>query len=438
MPTKPEELTLKDLQPAAGNGLFDRRTFFKGGAALAATLTGYTLSEWAVAEPLVDAPSGLALGSLNQAYGAPSRFEKSVVRSLTQRLGPLGTGQARTPLHLLNGTVTPGGLHFVVAHSGTPDIDPDEHRLLIHGLVKQPLVFTLDSLMRYPMETRMVFVECGGNSAGMFFSEPANGTVQALHGQVSNSEWTGVMLSTLLEETGVDLKAKWLIAEGADAGALTRSVPLAKGLDDAMIALYQNGERVMPNNGYPMRLLLPGWEGNMNVKWLRRIELTESPGATYYETRVYADVLPDRKVLNYYFLQEVKSFITQPSPGWNMNGPGFYEISGLAYSGNGRIAKVMVTADGGRSWAEAALQEPVLSKAVTRFRLPWRWDGGPAVLQSRAWDEAGEVQPTRDEIIGWRGQSYSTPRADGFPSHHYNGPTSWGIQSNGEVKHVYI
>jgi sulfane dehydrogenase subunit SoxC len=438
MPTKPETLTLKDLQPAAGNGLFDRRAFLRGGASLATAMTAYTLSDRAAAEALVDAPSGKTPGSLNQAYGSPSRFEDKVVRSLTQRLGPLGTGQARTPLHLLNGTITPGGLHFVVAHTGTPDINPDEHRLLIHGLVKQPLVFTLDSLMRYPMETRMAFVECGGNSAGMFYSEPADDTIQALHGQVSNSEWTGVMLSTLLEETGIDPKAKWLIGEGADAVSLTRSVPLDKGLDDAMIALYQNGERIMPNNGYPMRLLLPGWEGNMNVKWLRRIELTESPGMTYYETRVYADVLPGGKVLNYYFIQEVKSFITHPSPGWNLNGPGFYEISGVAYSGKGRISKVMVTADGGNSWAEAALQEPVLPKALTRFRLPWNWNGGPTVLQSRAWDETGDVQPTRDEIIGWRGQSFSTPRAHGFPSHHYNGPTSWGIDSNGEVKHVYV
>jgi len=438
MPTKSALLTFKDLQPAAENGLFDRRAFFRGGASLAATMTGYTLSDWAAAEPLVNAPSGLVLGAPTKPYGTPSRFETTAVRTETNPNGELRTGQARTPHHVLNGTVTPGGLHFVVAHTGTPDINPDEHRLLIHGLVERPLVFTMDSLMRYPMETRMAFLECGGNSAGLFFSEPAEGTVQALHGQASCSEWTGVMLSTLLEETGIDPKAKWFIAEGADPIALTRSVPISKGLDDAMIAIYQNGERVMPNNGYPMKLLLPGWEGNMNVKWLRRIELTDQPGATFYETRVYADVLPDGKVLNYYFIQEVKSFITQPSPGWMLNGPGFYEISGLAYSGNGRITKVMVTADGGKSWAEAALQEPVLPKAFTRFRTPWRWDGGPAILQSRAWDEAGEVQPTRDEIIGWRGQAYSTPRAHGFPSHHYNGPTNWGIESNGEVKHVYV
>ena len=246
------------------------------------------------------------------------------------------------------------------------------------------------------------------------------------------------MLSTLLEEAGIDPKAKWLIAEGADSLALSRSVPVAKALDDAMIALYQNGERLMPGNGYPMRLLLPGWEGNMNVKWLRRIKLTELPGMSYYEARTYAPILPNGKAYQFYFLQEVKSFVTHPSPGLTLRGPGFYEISGVAYSASGRIAKVMVTADGGKTWAQAALQEPVLPKAFTRFRSPWRWDGGPAILQSRAWDEAGNVQPTRAQIIAQRGETKApVTNAAAFPSQHYNGPTSWAIERTGEVKHVY-
>ena len=436
MPKEPTTLTFRDLQPAAGNGLFDRRAFFKGGAALAASMTGYTLSQSAAAETLVDAPWSRTPGALVPEYGTPSSFETAVVRTLRPR--PTGViGQARTPHHLLNGTVTPGGLHYVVSHASTPDIDPEKHRLLIHGLVKQPLVFTLDSLMRYPMESRMAFVECGGNSAPFFSPEPINATVQALHGMTACSEWTGVMLSTLLEETGIDPQAKWFIAEGSDTIFHTRSVPLSKGLDDAMIALYQNGERIRPANGYPMRLLLPGWEGNMNVKWLRRIDLVESPGMTYSEIRGYADILPNGDVLHFNFIEEVKSFITHPSPGWTLNGPGFYEISGLAYSGNGRISKVMVSADGGQSWVEAALQAPVLPKAFTRFRAPWRWDGGPAILQSRAWDEANHVQPTRAEIIASRGQHPRVPAVTGFPSHHYNGPTSWGIEPDGEVTHVY-
>src|SRR5262249_48032561 len=211
-----------------------------------------------------------------------------------------------------------------------------------------------------------------------------------LHGLVSNAEWTGVPLSTLLEETGIDPKATWIIAEGADSLALSRSFPLKKALDDAMVALYQNGERLMPGNGYPMRLVLPGWEGNMLVKFLRRLKLTDQPGMTYFETRTYSQILPNGKAYRFYFVNEVKSFITHPSFGQALKEPGYYEISGIAYSGDGRIAKVLVSADGGKSWAQAALQEPVQSKAFTRFRTPWRWDGQPAILQSRAWDEAGK------------------------------------------------
>ena len=194
----------------------------------------------------------------------------------------------------------------------------------------------------------------------------------------------------------------------------------------------------MPGNGYPMRLLLPGYEGNMQVKYLRRLKIVDQPGMSYYETRTYSPVLPNGKAYRFFFLQEVKSFITHPSPGAAMTGPGFYEISGVAYSGAGRITKVMVSADGGKSWGEAALQAPVLSKAFTRFRMAWRWNGGPAVLQSRAWDDAGNVQPTRAEIVAARGETKTIARVGGFPSQHYNGITSWGIASNGEVKHVYV
>ena len=429
---------MEDLEVVAGNGLLHRRAFLRGGAAFAAAMTGYMLSDSVAAQQLADDPWSTRPGTPIPEYGVPSSFEKNVSRTLTNPKGEPRTQHARTPHHLLNGTFTPNGLHFVISHSGAPDIDPAKHRLVIHGLVKKPLAFTLDALSRYPMVSRMAFVECGGNSAPLFSNVPVQGTVQALHGLVSCAEWTGVMLSTLLEEAGIDPRAKWLIAEGADSLALSRSVPLAKALDDAMIALYQNGERLMPGNGYPMRLLLPGWEGNMNVKWLRRIKLTELPGMSYYEARTYAPVLPNGKAYQFYFLQEVKSFVTHPSPGLTLRGPGFYEISGVAYSASGRIAKVMVTADGGKTWAQAALQNPVLPKAFTRFRVPWRWDGGPAILQSRAWDEAGNVQPTRAQIIAQRGETKApVTNAAAFPSQHYNGPTSWAIERTGEVKHVY-
>src|SRR2546422_2105911 len=428
---------MKNLVVVAGTGLLDRRAFLRGGAALAAAMTGSTLVQSASAQQLVDDPWSLSPGNTVPDYGARSRFEKSVVRTLSNPNGEPRTQHGRTPHHLLQGTSTPNGLHFVISHAGDADIDLDKHRLVIHGLVNRPLLFALDALARYPMVSRMTFVECGGNSAPLFSREPIQASVQALHGLASCAEWTGVALSTVLEETGVDPKAKWLVAEGADAPALSRSVPIAKALDDAMIALYQNGERLMPGNGYPMRLLLPGWEGNMNVKWLRRLKLVEAPAMSYYESRTYAPILPNGKAYQFYFLQEVKSFITHPSPGLMLKAPGFYEISGIAYSGNGRISKVMVSADGGQSWAQAALHEPVLSKAFTRFRVPWNWNGGPAVLQSRAWDEAGNVQPPRTQIIPLRGQTAKVPPVTAFPSQHYNGVTSWAINSAGAVSHVY-
>jgi sulfane dehydrogenase subunit SoxC len=429
---------MSKIDVVAGNGLLHRRAFLTRGSAFAAAFAGYSLSDSVAAQQLTDQPWSRTRGAELKEYETPSSYEKGVARTLTNPRSEPRTSHARTPHHLINGTFTPNGLHFVISHSGNPDIDPTQHRLVIHGLVKQPLTFTLDTLARYPMVSRMSFVECGGNSAPLFSSEPVQANIQAIHGLVSCSEWTGVMLSTLLDEAGIDPKAKWIIAEGADSLALSRSVPLSKALDDAMIALYQNGERLMPGNGYPMRLLLPGWEGNMNVKWLRRLKLVDQPGMSYYEARTYTPILPSGKAYQFYFLQEVKSFITHPSAGLKLNGQGFYEVSGVAYSANGRIAKVMVTADGGRSWAEAALQEPIHSKAFTRFRIPWRWAGGPAVLQSRAWDEAGNVQPTRAQVLAHRGQT-SKPMTNpaAFPSQHYNGPSSWAIDASGEVRNVY-
>ncbi len=429
----------KGLEPIgiAANGLLDRRTFIKGGAAFAATLSGYTETQGATAQPLTDDSWSLIPGATTPPYEQRSRFEAKVTRTLTNPKGEARVQNARTPLHLSQGTVTPNGLHFVVAQSGAPDIDPAKHRLVIHGMVKRPLMFTLDALERYPKVSRMAFIECGGNSAPMFSPQPIQANLQTLHGMVSCSEWTGVLLSTLLAEAGVDPEAKWLIAEGADAPTLTRSVPLKKGLDDAMIALYQNGERLMPANGYPMRLFLPGWEGNMSIKWLRRIQVTDTPGMTFPESKTYTQLLPNGKAYQFYFVEEVKSFITQPSPGLTMNGPGTYEISGIAYSGEGCIKRVMVSADGGKTWAQAALQAPVQDKAFTRFRLPWRWDGSPAILQSRAYDDAGNVQPTRAEFVTERGELKAPLPPAAFPNQHFNGITSWAIDAKGEVKHVY-
>jgi sulfane dehydrogenase subunit SoxC len=410
----------------AGNGLLDRRALLGSAAAVigGVALSNMTMgSEGLPVQPWMKFPGLPFVG-----YGQPSRFEGSVVRVSANPPNAPGTGAARTPLHILDGTITPNGLHFERSHSGIPDIDPNLHRLLIHGLVNRPLVFTLEALSRYPMTTRIAFIECGGNGLQLYQGDPAPLNVQMLHGLVSCAEWTGVKLSVLLDEAGVRREARWILAEGADAAGMSRSVPLSKAMDDALIALYQNGERIRPSNGYPLRLLLPGYEGNMQVKWLRRIKVTAGPTMTRDETAKYTMVLPDGKSLQFVFPMETKSVISRPSPGLTMKGPGLYEISGLAWSGYGKIAKVDVSADGGRSWAPAALQEPVLPMALTRFRMAWRWNGGPAILQSRATDDTGFIQPTRAELIARRGS-----RA----FYHFNGVTSWGVAQNGEVVHVY-
>jgi sulfane dehydrogenase subunit SoxC len=390
---------------------------------------------------LIDQPWDLNVGDLTPAYQLPSKRAAHVVRTLTNPNGEPRGSIARTPLHLLEGANTPNGLHFTINHTGIPDIDPARHRLLIHGLVKRPLVFTLDDLLRYPLTSMPAFMECGGNSAPFFSPTPIQANLQALHGLCSCAEWTGVKLSLLLEECGIDAKnnlgAKWFIAEGADAPHLMRSVPLMKGLDDAMIAIYQNGEPLMPGNGFPMRLVLPGFEGNLNIKFLRRIKLVPGPAMSFWETHTYTEPMPKGKSYNFTFVNEVKSFITRPSPGIDLKQPGIYEISGLAFSGRGKIAKVMVSADGGKSWGEAALQEPVMTKAFTRFRMPWRWSGGPAILQSRAWDDKGNFQPTRAAFVADRGQLDKEPPVGAFRNHHCNVITSWGVASSGAVRHVY-
>src|SRR5450631_109071 len=417
------------LEAAAGNGLIDRRALLGRGMAFAGAMSaGIGPSAAAAgAEPLADDPWSMEVGDPMPLYQAPSKFETKVARTLSNPNHEPRNSHARTPHHLLEGTTTPNGLHFAINHAGVPNIDPDKHRLVIHGLVKRPLEFTLEALHRYPMVSRVSFVECGGNSAPLFSKEPIQATVQALHGLVSCAEWTGVKLSTLFEEVGIDPQAEWFLAESADSVSMHRSIPVRKAMDDAMIALYQNGERINPSQGYPMRLLVPGYEGNMNVKWLRRIKVVDGPIMAQNESVAYTILMENGKAWRFFYPQEVKSFITHPSPGLTMNGPGFYEISGLSWSGKGRIGKVEVSADGGKSWALAALQTPVLSKALTRFRMPWNWDGTPAVLLSRATDESGNVQPSRAAFLTERGAPKVTPNVAAFPMEHCNMISSWGV-----------
>jgi sulfane dehydrogenase subunit SoxC len=419
-------------EPAAGNGILSRRIFLEraliaGAAGAGVAGNGITAAS---AEPLPVAPWMKQPGSAFVAYGQPSRFEDKVVRNWAAPANPAtqGIGSARTPHQLLDGMMTPSGLHFERSHSGIPDIDPDQHRLLIHGMVKRPLVFSLDNLSRYARKSRIAFVECAGNSGALNAAQPQPLNVQGIHGLLSCSDWTGVPLSTLLDEAGVDPAAKWVIAEGADSASMSRSFPIAKAMDDALICLFQNGERVRPSNGYPVRLLLPGFEGNMNVKWLRRLKLVDAPVMAKDETSKYTILLKDEKAWQFVFPLEVKSIITHPSPGHTLKGPGFYEISGLAWSGNGSIRQVEVSADGGKSWAAAALNDPVLPKALTRFRMAWQWNGGPTVLQSRATDDTGMVQPTRAAFAAERGLR---------GNYHYNAIASWRIDDKGEAANAY-
>lgn len=413
-----------------------RRFLAKGLAATAAVATGAGTARSALAQtPASDAnlPPNVPRwmreqggGFISPPYGLPSPFEKNVVRKLPATVPAFPTA-SRTPLQNLFGTVTPNGLFFERHHAGVPAIDPAQHRLMVHGMVKKPLILSMKDLMRFPSVTRTYFIECSGNSAAEW-KAPGKGTAQDIHGLLSNAEWTGVLLSTVLAEVGVEPGAAWILAEGADAAALTRSVPMAKAMDDAMLVYGQNGEMLRPEQGYPIRLLLPGYEGNMNVKWLRRLKVGDQPFHTREETSKYTDLLPDGTSLQFTFEMDVKSLITSPSAGQKLSERGFVEITGLAWSGHGKIRKVEVSTDAGRTWQAAQLDGPVLSKAVTRFRLPWRWDGSETILQSRAIDETGKVQPTRAALIAERGLN---------SFYHYNGIQSWKLASNGEVSNVH-
>lgn len=411
----------------------DRRRLLVGGLTLGAgmaasgiAITGPAHADAALSEWVTQA------GETVRGYGVPAPEEGYVQRALIRPYGDLAPGYSfsGTPLQYLRGSITPNGLHFEVHHGGRPLLDAYDHRLMIHGLVDRPLQFDAAALERYPMVSNVHFLECAGNS-GRNASEngPPQITIDQLHGLVSNAEWTGVPLDLLLDEAGVRPEGKWVIAIGDDGPGMARSIPIEKMMGDGILALYQNGERLRPEQGYPMRLLLPGYEGNMNVKWVTSLFVTDSPAHTKSESGEYSELLADGQTAQFTFSMGVKSLITHPSALMTMQGPGFYEISGLAWSGAGRITRVEVSADGGQSWADAELAGPVLSRALTRFRIPWVWDGAPTDLMSRATDETGAVQPTRS---AWK--------AKYAPSNflHYNAIQPWRITAQGEVENVYL
>lgn len=364
-----------------------------------------------------------SLGAPLGPYGERSPFEKAV--RWTRESKTPETGSSFTPLQDSVGTITPSALHYERHHGGIPTIDPSAHRLVIHGMVERPLSLSMADIRRLPSLTRTLALECGGNSAGEWVAPGAD--VQRTYGMVSGSEWTGVPLALLLEEVGVRPGAAWVIAEGADACRMERSIPLAKARQDSLLAYGQNGEAMRPAQGYPLRLINPGWEGNANVKWLHSLKVTDQPYMARDETSKYSDLMPDGKTRIFTYDMEAKSVITFPSGGQRLPGPGAYELTGLAWSGRGVIERVEVTLDGGRTWQPAVLQEPRLPIALTRFRLPWQFDGREAVIASRAVDETGYVQPTREALIAVRGTN---------SIYHYNGIKFWRVRADGSVSHV--
>jgi sulfane dehydrogenase subunit SoxC len=331
-----------------------------------------------------------------------------------------------TPLQDLRGILTPSDLHFERHHAGVPRLDPQRYALLVHGMVARPTRFGLDDLKRFPARSQLYFIECSGNGyrgyAPMAMRETL--TPQEIDGLTSTSEWIGVPLATLLREVGAEPRAKWLLAESTDAALTKRSIPMEKAWDDAMIAYGQNGEALRPEQGYPARLLLPGWEGSAQIKWIRRIELSDRPFMTREETARYTDPLADGTARIFSFEMDAKSIITFPACPVRLDGPGWWEIRGLAWSGRGRVSRVEVSTDGGDTWKAATLQGPVLPKCHTRFRYLWRWRGGTAVLMSRAVDETGYVQPTRAALTAARGPG---------TLYHTNNIRAWRVLPDGRV-----
>lgn len=363
-------------------------------------------------------------------YGLPSQFEKNIQRRESPGLTRVPQASVSfTPLQGLFGIITPNGLHFERHHQGWHDIDPRDHRLMINGLVKESRVFTMDDLMRLPSVSRIHFIECGANT-GAEWGNVALPTVQYTHGMLSCSEFTGVLLSTLLEMCGIDKKqAKYVLAEGADGSSMTRTISIERAMDDVIVAWGMNGEMLRPENGYPLRLVVPGVQGVSWVKYLRRIEVGDARYDTKDETLHYIDLMPDGRHRQYTSLQECKSVITTPSGGQTLLSTGYYNVTGLAWSGRGKIKQVDVSVDGGRNWRAARLETPILSKALTRFNIDWVWDGTPAILQSRAIDETGYVQPKINQLRAVRGTK---------SIYHNNAIQSWSVASNGEVANVQV
>ncbi|MGE0700217.1 MAG: sulfite dehydrogenase [Hyphomicrobiaceae bacterium] len=368
-------------------------------------------------------------GVADHPYGKPSRFEANVVRRDVEWLTASRQSSVNfTPLHDLDGIITPNGLCFERHHGGAAEISPFDHRLMVHGLVEKPLVFSMDDIKRFPRYNKVFFLECAANSGMEWRGAQLNGC-QFTHGMVHNVMYTGVRLKDVLDEAGLKPNAKWLQMEGADAAGMNRSLPLDKALDDCLLAFKMNGEALRTEQGYPLRLVVPGWEGNLWVKWIRRIEVGDQPWLAREETSKYTDLMADGRSRRFTFVMDAKSVVTNPSPQAPLTAKGRNIISGLAWSGRGSIKRVDVTLDGGKSWQEARIDGPVLDRSLTRFYVDFDWAGQELLVQSRAHDSTGYVQPTKDELRKVRGVN---------SIYHNNGIQTWLVRANGETENVEI
>lgn len=423
-------MSTNDTAPNPGR----RRFLSAAGLAGAAIATGGLGARAAAPDPAItevqDWNRYLGEGVQSRPYGTPSSFEKDVVRRDVEWLTASRESSVNfTPLHALDGVITPSGVCFERHHAGIAEIDPAKHRLMINGLVEKPLVFTLEDLKRIPGRVnKAYFLECAANSGMEWRGAQLNGC-QFTHGMVHNVWYHGVPLKTLLDEAGLRTNARWIMPEGADASAMTRSIPIEKALTDCLVVWGMNGEMLRPEQGYPLRIVVPGWEGNMWVKWLRRIEVGDEPWHHREETSKYTDLLADGRSRRFTWIMDAKSVVTTPSPQAPLRHKGPNVLSGLAWSGRGTIARVDVTLDGGRNWTTARLDGPVLPMSLTRFYLDFDWDGRELMVQSRAMDETGYVQPTKDELRAVRGTN---------SIYHNNGIQTWLVHQNGETENVEI
>ncbi len=411
-----------------------RRAVLKGALAAGGAVAGATMARAASPDPLITElqPWAQGLGDPVDAapYGTPIRFESDVVRRNVEWLTADTISSINfTPIHALDGTITPQGCGFERHHSGAIELRKEDYRLMINGLVDTPLVFTYEDLERFPRVNKVYFCECAANTGMEWAGAQLNGA-QFTHGMIHNMEYSGVPLSTLLKEAGVQTEGKWVYVEGADASSNGRSIPLEKAMDDVLVAFKANGEALRKEHGYPVRLVVPGWEGNMWVKWLRRVEITDGPVESREETSKYTDTLEDGTSRKWTWVMDAKSVVTSPSPQSPItHGPGPLVITGLAWSGHGKITRVDVTVDGGKTWQQARLAADPQGKAVTRFYLDHVWDGEEMLLQSRAMDETGYVQPTKDALRDVRGEN---------SIYHNNCIQTWWVKSDGEAENVEI